>query len=147
MLHAWRVASARLLAARKSPAVHTAVMNATQDLVLDLDEELKPLGRGVLDIIKLERLCREAVQLDSLIQQQRPSYHFYPIFRSRNWKWGFLPTCMEVFGDDGKHPVYREGQEVKLVLKPSLRKSGNSAGKNYDQEISILNMVIDLKSK
>ena len=148
MLQAWRVASARLLAARKSPAVYTAIMNATQDLVLDFTEdEVGLLARGSLDIVKLELLCREAVQLDSVIQQQRPNYHFYPIFRSRNWKWGFLPTCMEIFGDDGKYPAHRESQEVKLVLRPGFRKFGNSAGKNYNQEISILNMVVELKGK
>jgi hypothetical protein len=146
LLHAWRVASARLMAARKSPAVYTAVMNATQDLVLDFEEELKPLAVGVLDLGRLELLCREAVQLDSIIQQQRPFYHFYPIFRSRMGKWPFMPSCMEVFGDNGKNPVPKEAQ-VKLVLRPSFRKYGNSAGKNYKQEISILNMIVDIKGK
>ena len=147
LLHAWRVASARLMAARKSPEVLTAVLNATQDLALDLEEELMLFASRDLDRRKLELLFREAVQLDAVIQQQRPIYHFFPIFRTQNWKWNFMPSYMEVFGDEGKCAPHRDSQEIKLVLRPGFGKYGNSAGKNYEQETLILNMVVELKGK
>jgi hypothetical protein len=132
------------MAARKSPKVKLAILDAPVDLVLDFDDELKQLATGVIDLKKLEILCHEAVQLDAVMQQQRPHYFFYPIIKSK-WKLDFSSASMEVYGDDGKIAAPADGHPLKLVLRPSFLKQGNTAGKNYKQVISILKMLVELK--
>lgn len=142
--HAWRSASARLLAARNPAAVDGVVWDAIQDVASDLEYEVNLLAEKSLDLPSLRNLFRDAVKLDAIIQQQRPHYSFLPVFRSTKWKRGFSSSSMEVYGDDGKQSLPKEHQPIKLVLNPSFRKSGDLAGRNYNRATLLLNMVVDI---
>ena len=69
------------MAARDSSSTQRALEEAVQELALKLREDLEAFSIGDLDTsnkvkIKLEDLVQEAVNLDVVIQQQRPYFFF-----------------------------------------------------------------------
>ncbi|KAF4630912.1 hypothetical protein G7Y89_g7221 [Cudoniella acicularis] len=158
LLYEWRAISARLLCVRKSKAVENSVTEMIQRLVENLYGELIPISfnRKVNEsVLGLEDIFRKAVNLDALLQQQKPLYTFSPVLSSKKeWKQytaEFSKDSMENVqtGDQQSEFSQNHGQaqEVRLILCPALRKSGNSAGKNYSQRLHILRARVELVAR
>ena len=137
--HDWRVANARLMAKTNSNARTKAVRRVTEDLVYGLVMNLKHIAEDDLDVPGLEDLFHRAVQLDALIQQQRPHYEFAPLF-DRGLK--FDVETMN-FANSEIDPRMQDQPIVKLVVQPRFLKWGNSAGKNYEKGIVLLKGTVD----
>jgi hypothetical protein len=118
---------------------NTDVENVIRDLVIDLDKELRPITTKRLDWQGLEGLVQDAVKLDALIQQQRQVYTFFPRVYAEAKLYRFDANKMESINED----IEVQGKTVQLVVGFGLRKFGNSAGKNYDQQIDIVKALVD----
>src|SRR5579862_839332 len=110
--HEWRVATARIMAARGSSSTQRALEEAVQELALELREDLQTFSTSDLDTsnktkIKLEDLIQDAVNLDIIIKQQRPYFFFYPVLpgNPETWNLRFSESSMVVACDDGKAPL------------------------------------------
>jgi hypothetical protein len=143
--HEWRVASARLLAARKSESVGRRLDNAIEELSLDMEDGLRGVFHKQLDVQGLEDLVRQAVELDAIMQQQRPSYRFHPNLSDplEVSKLMFSESTMDIVDYDDKEPL-PTNQQVKLILAPGLWRYGNSAGKEYTKGSCILRAEVDI---
>lgn len=121
---------------------------AVEQLVLDLDDDLQAIvaaGQD-LDVRGLEDLFKDAVKLDTIIKQQRPLYSLYPVLSKfpEPWTLYFSAGSMEINDDDGKKPLPDPKHLVKLVVAPGFWKYGNSAGRKYGEEISILRTKVEV---
>ena len=137
----WRVASAQLIMSGALGSSNPEVEKVIRNLVCDLDEELRPITTKRLDWQGLEGLIQDAVKLDGLIQQQRQVYTFFPRVYADAKPFRFTPSKMESINEDTE----ARGATVQLVVGFGLRKFGNSAGRNYEQQIEIVKALVDLE--
>ncbi|KAI9771288.1 MAG: hypothetical protein M1840_002258 [Geoglossum simile] len=151
--HEWRVATARIMAARGSSSMQRALGEAVRERALELRGDLQTFSTGDLDassktMMKLEDLIQDAVDLDIIFEQQLPHFFFYPVLPENPENWGlvFSNNSMVVACDDGKVPLPDRHQQVKLVLTPGLWKHGTSAGRNYEQRSIISKAEVEITS-
>lgn len=142
--HEWRAVSARILAARRPESVGRELDNVIKKLRLDVEYHLRGIVHK-LDVQGLEDLVRQAVELDAIMQQQRPSYRFYPdVFDlEESLNLIFSESTMDLVDYDDKAPL-PANRQVKLVLAPGLWRYGNSAGKEYTKGSCILRAEVEI---
>ena len=136
-----RVASAQLVMSGALGSSNPDAEKVIRNLVFDLDVELRPITTKRLDWQGLEGLIQDAVKLDAMIQQQRQIYTFFPRVYADAKPYRFEPSTMESINEDTE----ARGATVQLVVAFGLRKFGNSAGRNYEQQIEIVKALVDLE--
>jgi hypothetical protein len=105
------------MATRNSVAIIRAVEKETRRLAPDLDGDLREIVETDIDVPGLEDLFHDAVNLDALIQLQRPQYMFYPFTRKRL---EFDPSIKDATNREFKQPKPDSPKQVKLVVQPGL---------------------------
>jgi hypothetical protein len=127
----------RLFALRDPKLVEANIALAAKKIVLLLGEDFKPIISGKMHLQSLENIFRSAIDLDYLIQQQRPDYLIYPVLPfTTNWDLQFDEERMNAPDEDMQ--VAHNKPNVKLVVEPSFCKFGDSTGKNYDVQTCLL---------
>jgi hypothetical protein len=147
LVHDWRVAGARALAAREPQTIDQRARDrAIKDLGLELVSKLNDITYTDLDFDNLVNLLGETVDLDFEFAQQKPYYTFYPEADKflKTLDTPFSSTLMRVPTDDSTKIVPGAQQPLKLILRPGLLKYGNSAGKKYHQYALISNMTVEV---
>ena len=116
-----------------------------KDLCLSMESNLRGIVHKRPDVKGLEDLVREAVDLDAIMQQQRPSYRFFPDVSDppKPLKLIFCESTMDIVDYDDREPL-PTNQQIKLVLAPGLWRYGNSAGKEYNKRSCILRAEVDI---
>ncbi|KAL2060287.1 hypothetical protein VTL71DRAFT_9682 [Oculimacula yallundae] len=148
-LQAWRVASARLMALRPARLTEKSIASATRRVYNPLSEELDLLITGERNSRGLEKILKNAVILDSLIQQQRPEYMFYPILdrKAQYWFVKYDKATMEL-GYDTPDGIFEESElKVQLVLQPGFWKCGDSSGNNFETRMCLLKTEVEVEAE
>ncbi|KAH8656041.1 hypothetical protein BGZ60DRAFT_518898 [Tricladium varicosporioides] len=147
LVHDWRVAGARALAARESQAIDRGTRDiAIRDLRQELMSRLDDIAYTDLDDDSLGNLLGEMVDLDFEFAQQKPYYAFYPEGDKplATMDIHFSPASMSISKDDSTKIIPGSQQSLKLILRPGLLKHGNSAGKKYHQGAWISNIIVEV---